>query len=210
MNILNWSKNQQPKCILSHLSLSACRIFDVPFRKLWHIVSMAQDTVMLAMCFKFPCRILFCLKTCFSCHSLYIPSANVSGEGVWWSNIANWVSLAHWESVGFSLARHKAWSVEGTYSPMFSWCVCWPALWPQTWPLNITQTSHSTVGTQRWRRAPAPLTARAAWPASLPRWASPYSWTSPGRAGTWSANTVTISTMLWWAPTLNWLQSRLL
>ena len=23
---------------------------------------MAQDTVMLAMCFKFPCRILFCLK----------------------------------------------------------------------------------------------------------------------------------------------------
>ena len=129
-------------------------MFPVLFRKLWHMVSMAQDTVMLDMCFKFPCRMLIYVKTCFSnnfntqsvtldilfgCHSLYILrmqsflicSDNVSGEGVWWSNRANWVSLAHWESVGLSLARHKAWSVEGTYPPMFSWCVCWPALWPQ-------------------------------------------------------------------------------
>ena len=52
-------------------------------------------------------------------------------DGVWWFERANWVGLAHWESVVFSLARHKSWSI-WTCSE-WSWCVCWPALWPQTW-----------------------------------------------------------------------------
>ena len=131
-------------------------MFPVLFRKLWHMVSMAQDTVMLDMCFKFPWRMLNYVKTCcsnnfnkqsvtleklFSCQNLYILrmksepfliiSDDVSGDGVWWSDRADWVSLAHWESVVFSLARHKSWSI-WTCSE-WSWCVCWPALWPQTW-----------------------------------------------------------------------------
>ena len=60
---LNWSKNQQPKCILIHLSLSACQMLSVLFRKLWHMVSMAQDTVMLDMCFKFPFKMQFYVTT---------------------------------------------------------------------------------------------------------------------------------------------------
>ena len=131
-------------------------MFSVLFRKLWHMVSMAQDTAMLDMCFKFLWRMLNYVKTCcsnnfnkqsvtleklFSCQSLYILrmksepfliiSDDVSGDGVWWSDRADWVSLANWESVVFSLARHKSWSI-WTCSE-WSWCVCWPSLWAQTW-----------------------------------------------------------------------------
>ena len=48
-------------------------LFPVFFRKLWHMVSMAQDTVMLDMCFKFPWRMLIYCKTCWS-KTLYLPS----------------------------------------------------------------------------------------------------------------------------------------
>ena len=78
------------------------------------MVSMAQDTVMLDMCFKFPWRMLNYVKTCwsnnfntqsvtleklFSCQNLYILrmksepfliiSDDVSGDGVWWSDRAD-------------------------------------------------------------------------------------------------------------------------
>ena len=78
------------------------------------MVSMAQDTVMLDMCFKFPCIMLIYIKTCFSnnfnaqsvtleklfsCQSLYILrmksepfliiSDDVSGDGVWWFDRAD-------------------------------------------------------------------------------------------------------------------------
>ena len=78
------------------------------------MVSMAQDTVMLDMCFKFPWRMLNYVKTCwsnnfntqsvtleklFSYQNLYILrmksepfliiSDDVSGDGVWWSDRAD-------------------------------------------------------------------------------------------------------------------------